>query len=201
MRPFADLRELEFVQVLTRERLMIVTPQILVRIVAIVVLARAAAALLLLAGRAASTPAPTSCPRWSSRWACSAAAWPGAVSGFSVGLLIDCLLVEALGATSLVLLSVGYLAGLYRERFDVTNSLVPPLLCMGLTLLAELSFGAVQLMLGVDAPISTLVIRDMVIKSIYAFFLGDPDLHRDPPRPAPGADRGARGAPRARSRG
>jgi rod shape-determining protein MreD len=98
----------------------------------------------------------------------------GAVSGFWVGLLIDCLLVEALGATSLVLLSVGYLAGLYRERFDVTSALVPPLLCMGLTLVAELSFGAVQLMLGVDAPISTLVIRDIAIKSIYGFFLGIP---------------------------
>jgi rod shape-determining protein MreD len=98
----------------------------------------------------------------------------GAVSGFSVGLLVDCLLVEALGASSLVLLSVGYLAGLYRERFDVTSSLVPPLLCMALTLVAELSFAAVQLMLGVDAPISPLVIRDVAIKSIYAFFLGAP---------------------------
>jgi rod shape-determining protein MreD len=98
----------------------------------------------------------------------------GAVAGFSIGLLIDCLLVEALGATSLVLLSVGYLAGLYRERFDVTSALVPPLLCMGLTLFGELSFGAVQLMLGFDSPISPLVLRDVAIKSIYAFFLGIP---------------------------
>ena len=79
-----------------------------------------------------------------------------------------------LGATSLVLLSVGYLAGLYRERFDITSSLTPPLLCMGLTLLAELGFGAVQLLLGVDAPLSPLVIRDLLVKSIYAFFLGWP---------------------------
>jgi rod shape-determining protein MreD len=98
----------------------------------------------------------------------------GAVTGFSVGLLVDCLLVETLGATSMVLLSVGYLAGLYRERFDVTNSLIPPLLCMALTLVAELSFAALQLMLGVDAPISPLVIRDIAIKSIDAFFLGIP---------------------------
>ena len=73
-----------------------------------------------------------------------------------------------------MLLSVGYLAGLYRERFEVHSSLVPPLLCMGLTLLAELGFGAVQLLLGVDAPLSPLVIRDMLVKSIYAFFLGWP---------------------------
>jgi hypothetical protein len=29
-------------------------------------------------------------------------------------------------------------------------------------------------MLGVDAPVSTLVIRDVAIKSIFAFFLGIP---------------------------
>ncbi len=98
----------------------------------------------------------------------------GAVSGFSVGLLIDCLLVAPLGATSLVLLTVGYLAGLYRERFDITSSLTPPLLCMGLTLFAELAFGSIQLMLGVDAPLSVLVVRDVLVKSIYGFFLGWP---------------------------
>ena len=98
----------------------------------------------------------------------------GAVSGFSIGLLVDCLLVEALGVTSLVLLSVGYLAGLFRERFEIHSSLVPALLCMGLTLLAELGYGAIQLMLGVDAPLSLLLVRDILLKSIYAFFLGWP---------------------------
>jgi len=98
----------------------------------------------------------------------------GAVSGFSIGFLVDCLLVEALGITSLVLLGIGYLAGLFRERFEIHSSLVPALLCMGLTLLAELGFAAIQLMLGVDAPVSPLVIRDLLLKSIYAFFLGWP---------------------------
>ena len=56
----------------------------------------------------------------------------GAVAGFSIGFLVDCLLVEALGATSLVLLGIGYLAGLFRERFEIHSALVPPLLCMGL---------------------------------------------------------------------
>jgi rod shape-determining protein MreD len=98
----------------------------------------------------------------------------GAAAGFSVGLLVDCLLVAPLGASSLVLLTTGYLAGLFRERFDVTSSLVPPLMCMGLTLFAAAGMAAVQLMLGVDAPVSVLVVRDMVVKSIYAFFLGVP---------------------------
>ena len=66
------------------------------------------------------------------------------------------------------------MAGLFRERFEIHNTLVPALLCMGLTLLAELGFAAVQLMLGIDAPVSPLIIRDMLLKSVYAFFLGWP---------------------------
>jgi rod shape-determining protein MreD len=118
----------------------------------------------------------------------------GAVAGFSVGLLVDCLVVAPLGASSLVLLSTGYLAGIYRERFDVTNTLLPPLLCMGLTLFAELAFGAVQLMLGVDAPVSALVLRDAIIKSIFAFFLAAPTywLIRRALRPALIDDRATR---------
>jgi rod shape-determining protein MreD len=98
----------------------------------------------------------------------------GAVSGFAIGFLLDCLLIEALGGGSLVLLSVGYLAGLFRERFEIHSSLVPPLLCMALTLFAELGFGAVELMLGLDGSISPLVIREMLIQSAFAFVLGWP---------------------------
>jgi rod shape-determining protein MreD len=98
----------------------------------------------------------------------------GAVSGFSIGFFLDCLLVEALGISSLVLLGTGYLAGLFRERFEIHSSLVPALLCMGLTLLAELGYGVIQLLFGIDAPLSTLIVRDLLLKSVYAFFLGWP---------------------------
>jgi rod shape-determining protein MreD len=96
----------------------------------------------------------------------------GAVCGFSVGLLLDCLLIVPLGGGSLVLLATGYLAGLFRERFEIHSPLVAPLLCMGLTLFAELGFGAVEMMLGFDAPVSTLIIRDILLKSAFAFFGG-----------------------------
>lgn len=98
----------------------------------------------------------------------------GAVGGFSVGLLLNCLLVQPLGGDSLVLLGIGYLAGLFRERFEIHSALVPPLLCMGLTILAELGFGAVELMLGTDATVSGLVVRDILVKGAMAFFLGWP---------------------------
>jgi len=98
----------------------------------------------------------------------------GAVSGFAIGLFVDCLLVEALGITSLVLLGTGYMAGLFRERFEIHSSVLPALLCMGFTLLAEIGFGAIQLLLGLDAPLSVLIVRDLLLKSVYAFFLGWP---------------------------
>ena len=123
----------------------------------------------------------------------------GAVCGFSVGFLLDCLLIVPLGGGSLVLLATGYLAGLFRERFEIHSPLVPPLLCMGLTLFAELGFGAVELMLGLnDATVSPLVIRDLLLKSIFAFFLGWAiyALLRRVLRPALVEEPGARRRPR-----
>jgi rod shape-determining protein MreD len=98
----------------------------------------------------------------------------GVVTGFSVGFLLNCLLVQPLGGGSLVLLSSGYLAGLFRERVEVHSPLAPPLLCMGLTVFAELGFGAIELMLGADATVSALAVRDVLVKGVFAFFLGWP---------------------------
>lgn len=152
---------------------MIVTPKILVRLVAIAILG-VLLQLSFFSRVEIFHTSPDVLPALVICLGLLGGSMTGAVAGFSIGLLVDCLLVETLGATSLVLLSVGYLAGLFRERFEIHSSLVPALLCMGLTLLAELGFAVIQLMLGVDAPVSPLVVRDMVLKSIYAFFLGWP---------------------------
>jgi rod shape-determining protein MreD len=101
-------------------------------------------------------------------------AMTGAVAGFALGLLLDGALVESLGGSSLILLGVGYLAGLLRERFGLRGALAAALLCLALTAVAELGFAVVQLTLGVDAPVSLLVVRDLMLKSIFAFFLGWP---------------------------
>ena len=45
----------------------------------------------------------------------------GAVCGFFAGLLLDSLLLQTLGVSSLVLLSIGYLAGRYREGFEISQ--------------------------------------------------------------------------------
>lgn len=95
----------------------------------------------------------------------------GAVCGFAAGFLIDSLLLQTLGVSSLVLLSVGYLAGRYREGFEITNPWVPALLSGAFTLLASAGFAAIELMLGVDAPVSLLVVREIVVQGLLGIVL------------------------------
>jgi rod shape-determining protein MreD len=151
----------------------IVTPKILIRIVAIAILG-VLLQLSFFSRVSIFHTSPDVLPALVVSLGLLGGSMTGAVAGFSIGLLVDCLLVEALGASSLVLLSTGYLAGLFRERFDIHSTLVPPLLCMGLTLFAELGYAVVQVLLGVDAPVSGLIVRDMLLKSIFAFFLAWP---------------------------
>ena len=98
----------------------------------------------------------------------------GAACGFATGLLLDSALLQTLGVSSLVLLSIGYLAGRYRESFEITSSWVPPLLAGGFTLLAAAGFAAVQLLLGVEAPVSLLVLREIVVQALLAVLLAFP---------------------------
>jgi rod shape-determining protein MreD len=149
----------------------ILTPNILVRLVAIVILG-VILQLSFFSQVALFHVSPDVLPSLAVVLGLFGGTLTGAVCGFSLGFLLDCLLIVPLGGGSLVLLATGYLAGLFRERFEIHSALVPPLLCMVLTLFAELGFGAVELMLGIDAPISALVIRDVLLKSIFAFFLG-----------------------------
>jgi rod shape-determining protein MreD len=98
----------------------------------------------------------------------------GAVAGFATGLLLDSALLGTLGVSSLVLLTAGYLAGRYREGTEISNSLVPPLLIGALTTGVAAGFAALQLMLGVHAPVSLLVLREIFVKGLLAFLLAIP---------------------------
>jgi rod shape-determining protein MreD len=95
----------------------------------------------------------------------------GAVCGFAAGLLLDSALLQTLGVSSLVLLGAGYLAGRYREGAEVSNSLIPPLLAGALTTAAAAGFAAIQLMLGVDTPVSLLVLREVFVQGLLAVVL------------------------------
>lgn len=98
----------------------------------------------------------------------------GAVAGFSIGLLIDALLLQTLGATALVLLTVGYLAGRYRETVGLPTRGGLAVIGGALTLLAALSFALIQVMLGVEADVSPLVARDIIVVSVLGMILAVP---------------------------
>ncbi len=100
----------------------------------------------------------------------------GAVFGFSVGLLMDCLLLETLGGFALTLLSVGYVAGRYRETVGRPTRGAVALLGAALTLLGALVIAAIQIGTGVDANVSFLVVRDAVLKSMIGAALSIPVL-------------------------
>jgi rod shape-determining protein MreD len=92
----------------------------------------------------------------------------GAVCGFAAGFLLDSALLQTLGVSSLVLLSIGYLAGRYREGAETINRWTPALLAGGLTLVGATGFAALQLMLGVDVAVSLLIVREIVVQALIA---------------------------------
>ena len=86
---------------------------------------------------------------------------PGAVMGFSVGLLVDMALVQTLGVFSLLFIAVGYGAGRLRELRDPGHTLVPVAAGAIATVIATVGFSMVQYLLGVDSPLSWTLARDI----------------------------------------
>jgi rod shape-determining protein MreD len=98
----------------------------------------------------------------------------GATVGFMLGLVADMALIQTLGVSSLLLIGVGYMAGRYRELRDATHSLVPPLGGFVATLGFDVGFMLVQLLLGVDSPVSPLVIREILVSALLNGLLAIP---------------------------
>jgi rod shape-determining protein MreD len=88
---------------------------------------------------------------------------PGAVVGFSTGLLIDLLAGQNLGATSLVLTAVGYGVGRYRDLRDPAHGLMPIPVAAVATGGYLVALAAVSFMLDLGASVSPLVLREAVI--------------------------------------
>ncbi len=87
----------------------------------------------------------------------------GAVTGFGVGLLVDMVLVQTLGVTSLLYIAVGYWSGRLRELRDPSHGLVPLALGAAATAVAGLGMTLIQFLLGVDAPVSLLLLQQIFI--------------------------------------
>jgi rod shape-determining protein MreD len=87
----------------------------------------------------------------------------GAISGFAVGLLVDLTLVQTLGVTSLIFTLIGYWAGRLRELRDPQAGLTPLLVGAAAAAAALVGYSLIEFMLGVDAPVSFQLLRQIVL--------------------------------------
>jgi rod shape-determining protein MreD len=87
----------------------------------------------------------------------------GAAAGFGIGLLVDLTLVQTLGLTSLIFTVIGYAAGRLRELRDPHAALTPLLVGAGAAAASMVGYSVMEIMLGVDAPVSFELLRQIVI--------------------------------------
>lgn len=99
---------------------------------------------------------------------------PGAVTGFAAGLLLDLALGQTVGASSLVLTAVGYGAGRVRELRDPAHGLAPIPFAAATTAAYGVGIAAVSFMLGVEASVSVLVLRELAVTVVLNTILALP---------------------------
>jgi rod shape-determining protein MreD len=92
----------------------------------------------------------------------------GALTGFAVGLLIDLALMQTLGLTSLTFTLIGYWTGRLRELRDPQAALVPLLVGAAAAATAMIGYSLIEFLLGVDAPVSFELVREIVLGTIVA---------------------------------
>jgi len=86
----------------------------------------------------------------------------GATFGFAVGLLVDAALVQTMGLTSLVFIAAGYGAGRLRELRDPQAVVIPMVVGAAATAITTFGYGLMNFMLGIDAPVSFLLLRQIL---------------------------------------
>ena len=98
----------------------------------------------------------------------------GAAFGFGLGLFMDMALVQMLGVTSFVLTVGGYAAGRLRELRDPAHSLVPVAVGAAVTAISVIGFAILQFLLGADAPVSLLLLRQILLVIVLNTLLALP---------------------------
>jgi rod shape-determining protein MreD len=91
---------------------------------------------------------------------------PGAIAGFAIGLFVDLALFQTLGVTSLLYIAVGYWSGRLRETRDPSHGLIPMLLAAIATGFTGVGMAVIQFMLGVTAPVSFLLIEQIIVQML-----------------------------------
>jgi rod shape-determining protein MreD len=95
----------------------------------------------------------------------------GSVFGFCLGLFVDTVLLQTLGVNSLVFTAVGYGAGRVRELRDPAHTVV---VGAAATAIAAVSFSLLQFLLGVEAPVSFELLRQILMTIVLNTLLALP---------------------------
>ena len=98
---------------------------------------------------------------------------PGAVFGFCLGLFVD-VYFQTMGVSSLAFTSVGYGAGRIRELRDPAHGLAPVAVGAIATAIFEIEFALLEFLLGVQAPVSWLLVRDILMTIVLNTLLALP---------------------------
>ncbi|HET6508204.1 MAG TPA: rod shape-determining protein MreD [Baekduia sp.] len=152
---------------------MVVSPQLIVRLVllglAVVILQVAAVSQVVLFGATADlTPLAVAAV------GLMCGSITGALFGFFVGLFFDAALVQTLGLTSLVCVIAGYGAGRLRELRDPQATVVPMIVGAVATAITTFGYGLMNFMLGIDAPVSFLLLRVILATIVFNAIIAVP---------------------------
>jgi rod shape-determining protein MreD len=87
----------------------------------------------------------------------------GALMGFGVGFLVDVALLQTLGISSLVYVIVGHYSGMFGASARDPHAAALPLAAGALgTFVALTVFSLLQFLLGVEAPVSFELVRQII---------------------------------------
>jgi rod shape-determining protein MreD len=87
----------------------------------------------------------------------------GAMTGFAVGLLVDLTLLQTLGVTSFIFTLIGYWSGRLRELRDPQAAITPLLVGAAASAASLVGYSLMEFLLGVDAPVSLELLRQIVL--------------------------------------
>ena len=98
----------------------------------------------------------------------------GAVFGFCVGIFVDLAFAQTLGVSALLFLLAGYGAGRVRELRAPEAPVFPLALGAAATAFAACGYAVIEFLLGVDAPISLLLVRDILVTVVLNSLIAVP---------------------------
>lgn len=98
----------------------------------------------------------------------------GVTFGFLAGLFVDVALLGTVGITSLLYVAIGYGSGRLRELHDPAHGLVPMVVGAVATTVATVGFAVLSFLLGVDAPVSLLLARQILVTIVVNTLLALP---------------------------